>query len=99
MNIDEIELNLWRKWKRNDTGDAYTFIPAPYPDKRAKGFQTALLETHDNRTFQVGFKVFENENKAMLQIVDVVYEIRGMDGKLMILIDGAGAEIHLTAQR
>lgn len=99
MNLDEIEFNLWRKWKRNDTGDAYTFIPAPYPDERAEGFQTALLQTHDNRTFNIGFKIFEKEDKAMLQIVDAVYEIKRMDGRSMTLADSGGSEISFTAQK
>jgi len=103
MSIESFEVNLWRKWKRNDTGDTYAFVPGQYDNEQFKDFQTALMVTVDKKTFKIGFKVYEENNKAMLQIVDAVYEIKRIDGKskpaTMILIDSLKKEIHFTEEK
>lgn len=103
MNIEEFEINLWRKWKRNDTGDTYSFLPGQYDNENFKDFQMGLLVTDDNRTFKIGFKIYAENNKAMLQIVDAVYEIKRIDGRIkpatMVLIDNLNKEINFTEEK
>ena len=99
MDVFEVEISLWGKWKREDTGDVYTFTPCPYPDKKFQDLQEGIVQTPDNRTFLLGFQIFEKNEKAMLQIVKNVYEIRKMNGGSMILVDGIGKEISFTVQK
>lgn len=98
MNIFEVEMDLWGKWKRDDTGEVYSFSPGPYPDRKFQDLQEAILQTPDNRTFLVGFNLFEQDEKPMLQIVNNVYEIRQMNNRSMILVDGVGKEISFTPE-
>lgn len=103
MNLESFEINLWRKWRRNDTGATYSFIPGQYDNENFKEFHTALMVTADTRTFRIGFKVYEENEKPMLQIVETVYEIKRIDGKskpaTMILIDSSKNEIHFTEEK
>ncbi|MDQ2657481.1 MAG: hypothetical protein M3Y60_08680 [Bacteroidota bacterium] len=99
MDIFEVEVSLWGKWKRDDTGEVYSFSPGPYPDKKFQDLQEAILQTPDNRAYLVGFNVFEQDEKAMLQIVNNVYEIRQMSTQSMVLIDGIGKEIFFTPEK
>jgi hypothetical protein len=98
MDTFDVEISLWGKWKREDTGEIYTFSPGPYPDKKFQDLQEAIVETPNKQTFLVGFQVFEQDEKAMLQIVNNVYEIRQMNGQSMVLVDGVGKEIPFTPQ-
>lgn len=102
MSIENFEINLWRKWKRNDTGDTYAFVLGQYDNENFKDFQTCLMVTADKKTFKIGFKVYEENNKTMLQIVDVVYEIRRIDGRTkpatMILIETVDNEVNFTEE-
>ncbi len=99
MDIFEVEVGLWGKWKREDTGEVYSFSPGPYPDKKFQDLQEAILQTPDNRAFLVGFNVFEKDEKPMLQIVNNVYEIREMNADSMTLIDVVGKEISFTSEK
>ncbi len=99
MDIFEVEVSLWGKWKREDTGEVYSFSPGPYPDKKFQDLQEAILQTPDNRAFLVGFNVFEKDEKPMLQIVNNVYEIREMNTESMTLIDVVGKEISFTSEK
>lgn len=99
MDIFEVEVGLWGKWKREDTGEVYSFSPGPYPDKKFQDLQEAILQTPDNRAFLVGFNVFEKDEKPMLQIVNNVYEIREMNTDSMTLIDVVGKEISFTSEK
>ncbi|GEM_PF-2261507 len=100
-NIEILEINLWRKWRRNDTDDVYSFIPGQYDNDKFKDFNTGLLVTN-GRTFRIGFKVFEENSKNKLQIVDEVLEIKSIDGKSkpakMILIGPQNNEIQFTEE-
>lgn len=99
MDIFEVEISLWGKWKRDDTGEVYTFSAGPYPDKKFQDLQEAIVETPNNRMYLLGFQVFEQDEKAMLQIVNNVYEIKQMNGQSMVLVDGVGKEISFTPQK
>ncbi len=99
MDIFEVEVGLWGKWKRQGTGEVYSFSPGPYPDKKFQDLQEAILQTPDNRAFLVGFNVFEKDEKPMLQIVNNVYEIREMNTDSMTLIDVVGKEISFTSEK
>ncbi len=99
MDIFEVEISLWGKWKRHDTGEVYSFSPGPYPDKKFQNLQEAIVQTPDNRACLLGFNLFEKDEKAMLQIVNNVYEIRQMNNESMILVDGVGKEITFTSEK
>jgi hypothetical protein len=99
MDIYDVEIGLWGRWKRDDTGEMYTFSPGPYPDRKFQDLQEAIVETPNNRAFLIGFRVFEKDEKAMLQIVNNAYEIRQVNDRSMILVDGIGKEISFTSER
>lgn len=104
MIIEEFEINFWGKWRRDDTGDSYSFVPGQYDNENFKDFQTGLLVSADKKkTFKIGFKIYQENNKAMLQIVDSVYEIKRIDRRTkpatMVLLDSLNKEINFTEEK
>lgn len=96
MTLKEVEIQVWRKWTRQDNKFNYGFIPASYDDERAGNMEFGLLITPDNRTFKIGFKVFKEDEKINLQIVDEIYEIKHISLNspvTMRLIDSHNNEI------
>ena len=101
MDINTFEIQIWRNWKNNKTGEIFSFSPAPYANENFKDFKLTHVKTPDNKiTYPVGYRIYELNSKAILQIVDTIYELRRIDDRLkpatMILLDEFNNQITFT---
>jgi len=103
MEKDEFEVALWGIWRRLSDGDVFSFMPAPYNNANFKEFNYCLLQTSSKRTFEVGYKVYIDDGKPILQIVNDKYQIKSIDRRItpakMILLDHLQNEVELEAQK
>lgn len=100
MNITSFEINIWRIWIRNDSGDKYGFSPGAFNKIEFPGYNLAVIVSRKNEMINVGYKIYEEKSKVILQIADKIYEIKRIDGRLkpatMVLIDSTKNEIGFT---
>jgi hypothetical protein len=93
MDIDALEVNLWRTWKENSSGDQFAFLPD------GNGLRTPFRKS----TSAVYYKLYAENGKALLKFSeDEIYQIKVIDGRIqpatMIWIDSSGHELYFTSK-
>lgn len=96
--IEEFEVLLWATyWHNKDNKEIYNFLPSKYDNEKFTDFKFCLL-LKDDREFKVGYKIYEENNKPILQILDEKFQIKIINKEsspnTMILIDENNAEIQ-----